>query len=205
MHQLTVTSRLDGGVPPAGQTAWTPLTLVDARPELGPPTGYPATPAPRPAHQGEGLGERPRRGSAAVIVYVGTSSLLKLLIDEDGSERAELIWNSADVLASVALVVVEGRAALAAAQRGALLDARQHRRARQAFEILVGALSIVEVSEALIVDAADLAEAEALRGYDAVHLAAAVTVGATVFTSADSELCAAAQRRGLHIANPLSE
>ena len=140
-----------------------------------------------------------------MITYVDTSSLLKLLIDEDGSERAELIWDSADVLASVALVVVEGRAALAAAHRGALLDARQHRRARQSFEALVGALSIVEVSEALIVDAADLAEAEALRGYDAVHLAAAVTVGATVFTSADSELCAAAQRRGLHVANPLSE
>jgi len=140
-----------------------------------------------------------------VITYVDTSSLLKLLIDEDGSERAELIWDSADVLASVALVVVEGRAALAAAHRGALLDARQHRRARQSFEALVGALSIVEVTEALIVDAADLAEAEALRGYDAVHLAAAVTVGATVFTSADSELCAAAQRRGLHVANPLSE
>ncbi len=140
-----------------------------------------------------------------MITYVDTSSLLKLLIDEDGSERAELIWDSADVLASVALVVVEGRAALAAAHRGALLDARQHRRARQSFEALVGALSIVEVTEALIVDAADLAEAEALRGYDAVHLAAAVTVGATVFTSADSELCAAAQRRGLHVANPLSE
>ena len=67
------------------------------------------------------------------------------------------------MLASVALVVVEGRAALAAAQRGALLDARQHRRARQAFEILVGALSIVEVSEALIVDAADLAGVETVR------------------------------------------
>ena len=140
-----------------------------------------------------------------MITYVDTSSLLKLLIDEHGSERAELIWDSADMLVSVALVVVEGRAALAAAHRGALLDARQHRRASQAFEALVGALSIVEVTEALIVDAADLAEAEALRGYDAVHLAAAVTVGATVFTSADSELCAAAQRRGLHIANPLSE
>jgi len=109
------------------------------------------------------------------------------------------------VLASVALVVVEGRAALAAAHRGALLDARQHRRARQAFEMLVGALSVVEVTEALIVDAADLAEAEALRGHDAVHLAAADTVGATAFTSADSELCAAAQRRRLHVANPLSE
>ena len=140
-----------------------------------------------------------------MITYVDTSSLLKLLIDEDGSERAELIWDSADVLASVALVVVEGRAALAAAHRGARLDARQHRRARQGFEALVEALSIVEVTEALIVDAADLAEAEALRGCDAIHLAAAVTVEATVFTSADSELCAAAQRRGLHVANPLSE
>ena len=140
-----------------------------------------------------------------MITYVDTSSMLKLLIDEDGSERAELIWDSADVLASVALVVVEGRAALAAAHRGARLDARQHRRARQGFEALVEALSIVEVTEALIVDAADLAEAEALRGCDAIHLAAAVTVEATVFTSADSELCAAAQRRGLHVANPLSE
>ena len=140
-----------------------------------------------------------------MITYVDTSGLLKLLIDEDGSERAELIWDSADVLASVALVVVEGRAALAAAHRGARLDARQHRRARQGFEALVEALSIVEVTEALIVDAADLAEAEALRGCDAIHLAAAVTVEATVFTSADSELCAAAQRRGLHVANPLSE
>ncbi|MCZ7631338.1 MAG: hypothetical protein M5U19_20820 [Microthrixaceae bacterium] len=54
-----------------------------------------------------------------MITYVDTSSMLKLLIDEDGSERAELIWDSADVLVSVALVVVEGRAALAAAHRGA--------------------------------------------------------------------------------------
>ncbi len=61
----------------------------------------------------------------------------------------------------------------------------------------------MEVSEALIVGAADLAEAEALRGYGAVHLAAAVTVGATVFASADSELCAAAQRRSAR--EPLSE
>jgi predicted nucleic acid-binding protein len=138
-----------------------------------------------------------------VITYVDTSSLLKLVIDEDGSERVELIWDSADVLASAALVVVEGRAALAAAHRGGRLDKRQHQRARQAFAALVDELSIVEITEKLVADAADLAEAEALRGYDAVHLAAAVTIGAAVLTSADVALCEAAQRRGLHVANPM--
>lgn len=139
-----------------------------------------------------------------MITYVDTSSLLKLVIDEDGSEGAELIWDSADVLASVALVVVEGRAALAAARHRGRLDTGQHRRARQEFTALVEELSIVEVTEQLVADAADLAEAEALRGYDAVHLAAAVTIEANLLTSADTALCEAAHRRGLHVANPLS-
>lgn len=138
-----------------------------------------------------------------MITYVDTSSLLKLVIDEDGSERAELIWDSADALASVALVVVEGRAALAAARRGGRLGTSQHQRARDEFASLVDGLTIVEVTEELIADAADLAENEGLGGYDAVHLAAALTVEATVLTSADAELCDAAERRGLHVANPL--
>jgi predicted nucleic acid-binding protein len=138
-----------------------------------------------------------------VITYVDTSSLLKVLIDEDGSERAELIWDTADALASASLIVVEGRAALAAARRGGRLGTTQHRRARAEFAALVDELTIVEATEELILAAADLAEAEALRGYDAVHLAAALTVEATVLTSADANLCGAAERRGLHVANPL--
>ena len=138
-----------------------------------------------------------------MITYLDTSSLLKLVIDEEGSERAELIWDSADALASVALVVVEGRAALAAARRGGRLSTSQHLRARRGFAALADGLTIVEVTEELIADAADLAENEALRGYDAVHLAAALTVEATVLSSADAALCEAADRRGLHVANPL--
>lgn len=48
-----------------------------------------------------------------------------------------------------------------------------------------------------------MAEDEGLRGDDAVHLAAAPSVGATVMSSADTDLCDAAERRGLHVANPL--
>ena len=138
-----------------------------------------------------------------MITYVDTSSLLKLIVDESGSERVALIWDTADAVASAALVVVEGRAALAAAHRAGRLDATQHRVAKRELKALVDELTVIEVTDDLIAEAADLAEEEALRGYDAVHLAAALTVEATVLTSADSDLCDAAERRGLHVANPL--
>ena len=138
-----------------------------------------------------------------MITYVDTSSLLKLLIDEPGSDRVGLLWDTADVLASVALVVVEARAALAAAERGARLTAAQHAEARSGLDVLVEELTMVAVSEDLIERAAELAESAALRGYDAIHLAAALTVGVDVLTSADAELCTAGARCGLHVANPL--
>lgn len=138
-----------------------------------------------------------------MITYVDTSSVLKLVIDEPGSDRAELIWDGAETLVSAALIVVEGRAALAAAERGGRLTADQHRTAKGAFGALVDELSIVEVTEDLITAAADLAEQVGLRGYDAVHLAAALSVKATILTSADTALCDAAEQHGLHITNPL--
>lgn len=139
-----------------------------------------------------------------MITYIDTSSLLKLLIDEDGSDRVELIWDTADTLASVALIVVESRAALATARRGRRLSISQHQRAVDEVTALIDEISIVEVTEDLLEHAAQLAEEEGLRGYDAVHLAAALAVEATVLSSADTDLCDAAERRGLHVSNPLA-
>jgi predicted nucleic acid-binding protein len=138
-----------------------------------------------------------------VITYVDTSSLLKLVIEEEGSDRAALIWDAADVLASVGLIVVEARAALAAAERGGRLTGPQHQEAKHEVAALIGDLHLVEVTGDLIAAAADLAEGEGLRGYDAVHLAGALLVEASLLTSADEALCEAAGRRGLHVANPL--
>ncbi len=139
-----------------------------------------------------------------MITYVDTSTLLKLVIDEDGSDRADTIWMSADTVASVSLISVEASAALAAAKRGHRLTTEQHADARAELDALLAALHVVEATEELIANAAELAETEALRGYDAVHLAAALLVRATILSSADTDLCAAAERRGLHVANPLS-
>lgn len=129
--------------------------------------------------------------------------MLKLVVDEEGSDRADRIWQIADTLASVSLIVVEGRAALAAATRDGRLTAAQHRSAKASLHAFVGDLYLVGVTDALLEDAAEIAENEALRGYDAVHLAAALSVDAAILTSADAALCEAAARRGLHVANPL--
>jgi len=136
-----------------------------------------------------------------VITYVDTPTLIKLIIDEEGSDRAELIWQSADSVASVSLVVVEARAALAAAVRGDRLSSEQLHDAKTELAALVDDLHLVDVTENLIETAARLAETESLRGYDAVHLASALLVDAAVLTSADRDLCEAAERQGLHIAN----
>lgn len=138
-----------------------------------------------------------------MITYVDTSTLMKLVIDEDGSDRADLVWGAADSLASVRLITVESRAALAAAVRSDRISVGQFETAKTELAALADVLHLVEVTEALIDDAGQLAEDEALRGYDAIHLAAALFVSASIFTSADFTLCAAASRCGLHVANPL--
>lgn len=138
-----------------------------------------------------------------MITYVDTSTLLKLLVEEPGSARAAVIWDSADVVAAARVAHVEARAALAAADRGRRLSPEQVRRTRTELVGLWQQFTIVEITEGLVDAAGDLAEQERLRGYDAIHLAAALQVGADLLTSADSDLCAAAGRRGLHVANPI--
>lgn len=138
-----------------------------------------------------------------MITYVDTSTLIKLLIDEVGTPEAGLIWDEPDVLVSARVGHVEARAALAAARRQRRITVAVFRGAVAGLEVLWSQLSIVEVDEDLMRLAGDLATTHSLRGYDAVHLAAAHLVGADVFSSADRHLCAAASSSGFHVANPI--
>ena len=137
-----------------------------------------------------------------MIAYVDTSVLLKLVVEEPGSAAAETIWDQAEALVAARIGYVEARAALAAARRARRLTGAQHRDAIAAVDHLWSQLSIVEVTRELVLLAAGIAEERRLRGYDAVHLAAATFTGADLMASADSGLCRAAQEAGFHVANP---
>lgn len=138
-----------------------------------------------------------------MIVYFDTSTLIKLIVDEAGSEHVAEIWDKADALCTVRLTYVEAAAALAAARRGNRLTDTQYRRAIIDLDDLWNSLTIVDVTAEIVTRAAHLAAVKALRGYDAVQLAAALETRVDLFSCADTRLCEAARTEGLHVANPL--
>jgi uncharacterized protein len=125
------------------------------------------------------------------------------VIAEEGSELASDLWATPHPGVSSILAYPEGRAALAAARRGARLPAAAHTRAREDFESLHCELALIGVDAQLAREAGELAEKFALRGYDAVHLASALSVGdAITFVSWDEDLRRAAARNGCSLAPP---
>ncbi len=134
--------------------------------------------------------------------YFDTSAIVALLVEDDGTIAARDIWLGADRLVSVRLALVEARAALAQANRNTRISAEQLHSLTHELEGLFVQLDLVDVDDALVRQAADLAEAQALRAYDAVHLAAALQVvdADLVLVAGDRALLAAAESVGLMVA-----
>jgi predicted nucleic acid-binding protein len=138
-----------------------------------------------------------------VITYFDTSILMKLLIDDEAFRaESERLWVESDFAVCAEIGYAEARAALAALRRDKRLTAAALGTARDELELLWEQLSVVVVNTELVRAAGDLAEHDALRGYDAVHLAAAIAGDVTVVASADRQLVEAARRRGFAVAEP---
>jgi uncharacterized protein len=137
-----------------------------------------------------------------VIAYFDTSAVVPLLIAEPGSARAASLWDGADRVVSVRLIYPETRAALAQAERLGRLTARQLRDAVSGFDSLFEEIDLVEIDDALARRAGELAEVRQLRGYDAVHLAAADRVRDpnVVVIAGDGALLDAAADEGMTVA-----
>ena len=134
-----------------------------------------------------------------MIAYFDTSAVVPLIVEEPSSPMCMRLWNEATRAVSVRLMYPEARAALAQAQRMARLSQEQLVRAVDQLDLLTGQMSFIEVTQRLVSVAGKLAEAHQLRGYDAVHLAAARSMadGDAVLISGDRRLIEAAAREGL--------
>ncbi len=137
-----------------------------------------------------------------MIAYFDTSAIVPLLIAESGTRTAGDIWDRADRLVSVRLAHVEARAALAQAARLRRISPQHLRSSVRELGDLFDQVDVIEADEDLIREAGDLAEAQGLRAYDAVHLAAArrVADGDLVVVAGDRALLAAAEALGMAIA-----
>jgi len=138
-----------------------------------------------------------------VIAYFDTSAIVPLLVAEPGSARAASLWDGADRVVSARVAYPEGRAALAHAQRLGRLTSRQLRIAVTDLDIWFDQVDVMEIDERLAHRAGELAEAHRLRGYDAVHLAAAERLGDgpdLVVVAGDGALLKAASAEGIAVA-----
>lgn len=110
------------------------------------------------------------------IVYFDASALVKLVVDEQGSELAAALWDGCDAALSSRLAYPEVCGALAAAERNHQLTTDLHEVARTLWDRYWNAMRPIEITDRIARRAGELAREHALRGSDAVHLASALVL-----------------------------
>ena len=137
-------------------------------------------------------------------LYLDTSAIVKLYVDEDGSSLVRKAIEGAETVATSLVTYVEGRAAFSRRRREGMLITSDHNRIVRDFDHEWDRYFIIDVTNSLVKSAGKVADIHALRGYDAIHLASADFFHEKIrepvtFGCWDSRLEAAARRQGLHL------
>jgi len=109
-----------------------------------------------------------------MIVYADTSALVKLFVDEEGSQATRDLILQAWSAGTGLITRAELGAALSRGTRRGLLSESAAQQARRQVEKIWPTWIHIAVDESLISRAEALAWEYHLRGYDAVHLASAL-------------------------------
>jgi predicted nucleic acid-binding protein len=134
-----------------------------------------------------------------LIVYLDTSSLIKLYVEEEGSVATRALVASATVVATCVLAYPEARSALMRLRRDGALSGVEQARAKGDLDRDWGGFLALPV-DTVWRQAGDLAERHGLRGADSIHLASYLSLigrqeGLPVlFSSFDERLNLAARR-----------
>ena len=139
-----------------------------------------------------------------MIVYLDTSSLIKLYVDEIDSEKIKGIANKAAVISTSKIAYAEARSAFARKQREGGFSVSILRKVVEDFNKDWESYFLIEVTDGLIRFAGDMAEKYLLRGFDSIHLASAVNLKHKIdsdiyFSSYDTRLNQAAEKEGINV------
>ena len=145
-------------------------------------------------------------------VYLDTSALIKLYIEEKGTERIARIVEEADDgrLVILHLTPIEARSAIRRREREGDIATADADRVLREIEDDASSLFLMQPStSAVMEEAARLIDRHPLRAYDALQLAGCLVVrqgmpGPITFVCADARLCEAADGEGLTTMNPIA-
>ncbi|MDQ2798930.1 MAG: type II toxin-antitoxin system VapC family toxin [Armatimonadota bacterium] len=148
------------------------------------------------------------------IYFLDSSAVVKRYVPETGSAWVKAITDSAagNLLYVARITGAEVISAVTRRQRRGQITVPDAAVALTAFRRdFPPAFLVIEVAASVVARAMDLAECHGLRGYDAVHLAAALELRdqcrlaglpEPVFVAADNQLNAAALAEGLAVDDP---
>lgn len=136
-----------------------------------------------------------------MISYFDTSALIKLYADELDASVARDAARSSEFVATSMIAYTEMRSALARKRRSGEITADEIDRFKLKLESEWNSFEIVPIDESIVRLAGDFAEKYSLRGFDAVHLAAADALrdvfGPITFACFDGDLSRAATACGM--------
>ena len=137
-----------------------------------------------------------------MITYFDTSSLLKFVIKEIGSEENLNIWNLSDEKECSQLTRTEMHSALMRKVREGSVLASAVPAHLGALDRLFADVILIDITSDVIDASCELVKEFPLKSADAIHLATALMVRADLFSSSDKKLCAAASESGIAVADP---
>jgi len=137
-------------------------------------------------------------------LYIDTSAIIKLFIQEAYSDEIRSLVETADLVATGLITRAETAAGINRLTRMSVLNQEQCEAALSNFRKEWGDYHRIIVTEQIVIRADFLTGQYSLRGYDAIHLACALTwselLGAPVtMTTFDKELREAAQKSDMEV------
>ncbi len=106
-----------------------------------------------------------------MILYLDTSSLVKLYVSEDHADAVVAEAAEASVVATSVIAYPEARSAFSLQHRNSVLTDAEHDRIKASLASSWPRFLSIEVCEEIWRQAGDLADTFALRTYDSLHLA----------------------------------
>lgn len=136
------------------------------------------------------------------MIYFDTSALIKLFVNEAGSRLVARLVTEDGAVATAKIAYTEVHAGLVRKHRAGEISAAEYARTSREFEAEWPAYVRLDLQDDLLVLARDLVRRHPLRGFDAIHLASALSLQSAVeddlrFVAADGRLLRAASAERL--------
>jgi len=140
-----------------------------------------------------------------MILYLDTSALVKLYIEETGFNIVRELVNTADIVATSKISYVEASAAFVRNREENAISEKNYHQVIRDFKADWDTCYTIEISESILYLAGDLTDIHKIKALDAIHLASSLILSRrlqdqVVFACWDARLWKAAKKEGFEVA-----